>query len=119
MLGYANWTRLATWSGKHDYRPEERGGCPAEKGARFRDASQPADNLAWPGGSPIPMSGFFHDWTRLDRYSTGAHGHFPRGRTKHRASDNCRNCRIRPGRRLCWILFLYDRRTDQACQEDL
>jgi hypothetical protein len=36
MLRYANWTRLATWSGKHDYRPEERGGSPVEKGARFR-----------------------------------------------------------------------------------
>jgi hypothetical protein len=36
MLRYANWTRLATWSGKHDYRPEERGGSPVEKGAGFR-----------------------------------------------------------------------------------
>jgi hypothetical protein len=36
MLTYANWNMLATWSGKHDYRPEERGGSPGEKGARFR-----------------------------------------------------------------------------------
>jgi hypothetical protein len=35
MLSYANWTRLATWLGKHDYRPEERGGSPVEKGAGF------------------------------------------------------------------------------------
>jgi hypothetical protein len=41
MLRYANWSRLATWSGKRDYRPEERGGTPVGKGARFRmtDAS--------------------------------------------------------------------------------
>jgi hypothetical protein len=41
MLRYANWTRLATWSGKQDYGPEERGGSAVEKGARFRmtDAS--------------------------------------------------------------------------------
>jgi hypothetical protein len=32
----AKWTGLATWSGKHDYRPEERGGGPVEKGAGFR-----------------------------------------------------------------------------------
>jgi len=31
MFGYANWSRLATWSGKRDYRPEERGGSPVEK----------------------------------------------------------------------------------------
>ena len=36
MLRYANWTRLATWLGKHDYRPEERGGSLVEKGAGFR-----------------------------------------------------------------------------------
>jgi hypothetical protein len=41
MLTYANWSRHATWSGKHDCRPEESGGSPVEKGARFRmtDAS--------------------------------------------------------------------------------
>src|SRR5258708_20649070 len=36
MHRYANWNRLATSSGKHDYRPEERGGSPKENDARFR-----------------------------------------------------------------------------------
>jgi hypothetical protein len=36
MLRYANWTRLATWSEKHDYQPEERGGSPVEKEPAFR-----------------------------------------------------------------------------------
>jgi hypothetical protein len=35
MARYANWSRLAIWLGKRDYRPEERGGSPVEKGARF------------------------------------------------------------------------------------
>jgi hypothetical protein len=35
MLRYASWTDYATRSGKHNYRPEERGGSPVEKERAF------------------------------------------------------------------------------------
>lgn len=59
------------------------------------------------------QNGVSHAWTRLDRYSSGAHWRFLRGRTKHRAPDNCWNCRNRPSGRLCRLLLSCDRRNDQ------